>query len=127
MKNLFIILFVLGSVVCYGQKTTYVFDYDEKEEIIKRSPDNLDKWQAKYPTESTCARCALPWSACTAKVIDVNDDVAVYAICTFCWDHSDLDERLTFHKALYYHHKQIGEDGEYTLIELMRVVSVLKP
>lgn len=61
---------------------------------IKRLPFVVAAYQKIHPTESHCGICNLPWSACGAEHININDDYGVFYVCPHCWKKSDLQTVL---------------------------------
>jgi hypothetical protein len=74
----------------------------EKE---KREWLNVLRLQKLNLNFSKCSRCGLPWNECESKSIKTSETTGVFAMCTYCWDQSDLEERLHHFKTVWYEHK----------------------
>lgn len=50
-------------------------------------------YQRKYPTNSTCYNCGLPWEAVRESggihFIDVDEDHGFFPCCEYCWQRMD--------------------------------------
>lgn len=57
------------------------------------------------PGLSSCHRCGLPWNECENKSIMSELDRSIFAMCTYCWDNSDVEERLHHYKSVWYEHR----------------------
>ena len=75
-------------------------------EIEKRTGTNTLKLRLENSSYSSCHRCGLPWNKCESKSITYFETKVttrgIFAMCTYCWDHSSLDERLHHYKTLWY-------------------------
>lgn len=75
------------------------------DEITKRLYNNVLLARRRNPNFSTCNRCGLPWSDCDPKSIMYDKHNGCFAMCTYCWDISSVEER--------YHQLK----KEYTILE----------
>lgn len=64
------------------------------KELEKREGVNVVRLKRQNLEFSTCNKCGLPWNECKSKSIHNSDTEAIFAMCTFCWDNSDIEERL---------------------------------
>ncbi len=107
----------------YDRITVYTNDL----ELNKRIPENVSYYRRLYPDMSTCYKCGLPWGACISKPISCAPREGIFALCTYCWDNSTEDERLTFYKGLYYANKaQFGLTTEYGVQDVTDAVKRTK-
>lgn len=87
-----------------------------EEEIAKREGFNVIRLQRLNLNLGTCNRCGLPWNECSSKTIIYEQGRGIFAMCTFCWDQSDLEERLHHYKTLWYSHRNMWNDNYDWLI-----------
>lgn len=89
-----------------------------ENEIEKRKGENVVRLQRKNQGFSTCHKCGLPWNECTSKPIPYSDSGSSFALCTYCWDNSSLEERLHHYKDLWLQHKnRWGHETDWNRIE----------
>jgi hypothetical protein len=87
----------------------------EKEKRDRRNVLNLQKIHGGF---STCNRCGLPWPECKNKSIKSGPTSGVFAMCTYCWNVSDLEERLHHFKTLWYEHKNRSDHHyDWSIVE----------
>lgn len=87
----------------------------EKE---KREWENVLHLQKLNPGFSTCKKCGLPWSECESKSINITKNNGVFAMCKYCWNTSDLEERLHHFKSVWYDHKNRSEyNYDWSVVE----------
>lgn len=82
----------------YDRITVYTNDRDSDIRIW----DNVLVYRALWREQPYCERCGLPFGKCDAKVILIDNKGVINPLCTYCWDNSTEDERLSFYKAEYY-------------------------
>ena len=63
---------------------------------------------------STCSRCGLKWSACKTRGVHhpKNRSSATFAVCTYCWDQSTIEELIRYHEGVYYS-QQVSLQGHH--------------
>lgn len=76
------------------------------DEVEKRKGENVLMLQAANRGYSTCYKCGLPWNECKPqKAIMYSTHSGVFAMCKYCWDNSDVDERVHHFRSLYLEQK----------------------
>ena|SRR5258708_1609226 len=89
-----------------------------KEELEKREGMNIVRLQSLNKGYGTCYRCGLPWNQCKSKIIMSGVGIGIFAMCQFCWDQSNLNERLHHFKTLWYVHKnRWNENYDWSIVE----------
>lgn len=88
------------------------------DEIEKRKINNVFMFQAMHPSNSHCNKCGLPWAECKSKSINYSPSSGVFAMCEYCWEHSDVEERVHHFKTLWYEHRnRHNHTYDFTVIE----------
>lgn len=84
-------------------------------EEYKRLHFNVAKMQKEYPDYSTCAKCGLPWAECTPHSVTVIKLASVFAVCSHCWEHSDLQTIKECHKEVFYQQREQATKHNITI------------
>jgi len=86
-------------------------------ERIKRLGPIVRYYQRKYPSESTCYHCGLPWSAVQEiHFVNVDDCRGFFACCKYCWQRMDDLEKID---AVLDLSKKMGSCSPYTEEEML--------
>jgi hypothetical protein len=88
-------------------------------EIEKRKGEVVLMIQQLNPGYSTCYKCGLPWNHCTPKSIKCNHQKRMFALCSYCWDNSTIEERIHHYKSLFYDNKNMwgSTDVDFAFVE----------
>ena len=94
------------------------------KERLKRLGPVVKYYQKKYPSNSTCYRCGLPWAVVEAhdvSVIECTDEhhgEGFFTCCEYCWQRmSDLEK---FESAVSLFYEWEGSGGSpYTQEEML--------
>lgn len=70
-------------------------------ERIKRWPIVAWFLRIKYPYNSTCGICKLPWETCEYHAIQMDDYKGFFVTCEWCWEHKSKEENKEAVIALY--------------------------
>lgn len=93
-------------------------------ERIKRWPIVACFLRLRYPYNSTCGICKLPWSACDSHNIPMDDYRSFFPVCEWCWEHKSKKENERAVIALF-HEWNRGESGSpYTLGQMLDAFDV---
>lgn len=94
-------------------------------ERIKRLGPIVRYYQRKYPSESTCYHCGLPWGAvrvsnndCGIHFIGVNDDAGFFPCCEYCWTRMDDLQKIDAVMDLFKEWESCG-GSPYTQEEML--------
>ncbi len=73
-------------------------------ERLKRLPLVVKYYRRKYPDESVCMCCGLPWSAVKTHFINVpGSNYGFFMDCEYCWGRLSAKEKHQQAKELYRH------------------------
>ena len=92
---------------------------------FKRRRPVVRYYQRKYPTNSTCYNCGLPWEAvreskrdCGIHFIDVDEDHGFFPCCEYCWQRMDDLKKIDAIVALFEDWESCG-GSPYTEEEML--------
>lgn len=87
-------------------------------EKIKRWPIVAWFLRLRYPWNSTCLICGLPWSACKDHSIPIDMGRGFFPVCEWCWQHKSYRQNREAVIKLYRNWVVMG-GSPYTLGQML--------
>lgn len=88
-------------------------------EKIKRWPIVAWFLRLRYPWNSTCLICGLPWSACEDHSIPIDMGCGFFPVCEWCWKHKSKKENERAVIALFHEWNRTQYGSPYTLGQML--------
>ena len=88
-------------------------------ERIKRWPIVAWFLRKKYPYNSTCGICKLPWSVCEIHSIPIGERNGFFPTCQWCWEHKSKSANKGEVIRLWTRWWLTKEGSPYTLQEML--------
>lgn len=87
-------------------------------EKIKRWPIVAWFLRLRYPWNSTCLICGLPWSACEDHSIPIDRGHGFFPVCEWCWRHKSYRQNREAVIKLHRNWAVMG-GSPYSLVEMI--------
>lgn len=88
-------------------------------ERLKRLGPVVRYYKKKYPSDSTCYRCGLPWSLLEFHAIAVrNREEGFFTCCEYCWQRMTDLEKIDSVVDLFFKW-ELGHGSPYTNEEML--------